>query len=376
MGDGERRTRAELSPGLSSNSRIWIVGPRPAAANGQSLYTQEMAARLERLGEVRWLPIGPGVGNKVVAALINPLTLLFFCRDDDRLYLTPPGNRGLWLFLPTVLAVRALGRHALVHHHSFRALNLARAPLSTRLLVSLGGRRQRHVLLCERMRSLFLERFSADCPGLGTLTLSNAHLFPELPMPPSPTPVGVIGCMSVLTREKGIDHLLAVFERVLNARPDARLILAGPVADPALMSEIDAAIARHPGAISYRGPVSGASKAEFFRDISIFAFPTRLVDEADPLVLLEAYGAGRDVISTVTGCIEERLRPAARRLTLNLAEDAVSLLDGLKDVDEASATVSALCLAHAQNLKRTADRQATVFYEALSARASSRARAA
>lgn len=376
MGDGERRTRAELSPELSSNPRIWVIGPRPAAPNGQSLYTQKMAARLERLGKVRWLPIGASWRSKVMAALINPVTLLLRCRGDDCLYLTPPGNRGLWLFLPTVLAVRVLGRHALIHHHSFRALNLARAPLSTRLLVSLGGRRQKHVLLCERMRSLFLERFSAHCPGLEALTLSNAHLFPELSTQPSPAPVGVIGCMSVLTREKGIDHLLAVFERVLNARPDARLILAGPVADPTLMSEIEAAIARHPGALSYRGPVSGASKAEFFRDISIFAFPTRLVDEADPLVLLEAYGAGRDVISTVTGCIEERLRPDARRLTLNLAEDAVSLLEGLKDVDEAPAAVSALCLAHAQDLKRTADRQAAVVYEALSARASPQARAA
>lgn len=355
---------------------IWIVGPQPPPVNGQSVYTQRMADRLGRLGEIRWLTTGAGGFRKILAAVVNPFVLLLQCRPRDRLYMTPPGNRGLWLFLLTVLAVRVLRREALIHHHSFRALNGVRAPLSTRLLVRLGGRRQRHVLLCERMRRLFLERFGPDCRGLEALTLSNAHLFLDLSSPSHPAPSGVVGCMSVLSRAKGVDHLLAVFEVVLRSRPDARLILAGPVADPTLMAEIQAAIARHPGAVSYRGPVSGADKIGFFRDISLFAFPSRLVDEADPLVLLESYSAGRDVISTVRGCIEERLRPGSGRLVLDVARDATCLLEGLEAIDRDPAAMSAVCRAHAGTLKRAADEQAAAVYGALNPMTESRTWAA
>ncbi len=56
----------------------------------------------------------------------------------------------------------------------------------------------------------------------------------------------------------------------------------------------------------YRGPVYGAEKQKFFRDIHAKVFPTRSLD-AQPLVIMEAFAHGRPVVSFAKGCIPDML---------------------------------------------------------------------
>jgi glycosyltransferase involved in cell wall biosynthesis len=71
---------------------------------------------------------------------------------------------------------------------------------------------------------------------------------------------------------------------------------------------VDAALARWPNQVEYRGPVYGRDKGQFFSDIDVFLFPTRYHNESWGIVLTEALSASRPVITRSRGCIPWMIR--------------------------------------------------------------------
>jgi glycosyltransferase involved in cell wall biosynthesis len=99
--------------------------------------------------------------------------------------------------------------------------------------------------------------------------------------------------------------VLDVFRELRHQKRDARLILAGPTDTDAERRLIEAARIEFGERFDYRGPVYGAEKQKFFRDIHAKIYPTRL--DAQPLVIMEAFANGRPVISYARGCIPEMI---------------------------------------------------------------------
>ena len=242
-------------------------------------------------------------------------------RRDDRAYLSVPGQSGVWLFSVLAFVLQWRGVDHFVHHHSYRPIN--RGPsLAMRALVALGGRYQHHVLLSDAMRHRFDDLYFDGAAGDRLTTLSNAYLFgPRCTHAARADRPVTLGHLSVLSREKGVPYLLVLFEGLLARGRDWRLVIAGPCADPALAGELAAACASWPGKIDYRGAVVGADKERFFADIDLFVLPTTLIDEAEPLVMLEAFGRGIDVVANDTGCIRDRVRTPDHLLTLDCTTD-------------------------------------------------------
>ena len=82
--------------------------------------------------------------------------------------------------------------------------------------------------------------------------------------------------------------------------------LAGPIHDLNLAKKIislDAECAY----FSYIGPVYGKAKNEFYQDLDVFIFPSKYLNEAEPLVLFEAAQCGVFSIGSDVGCVSDIL---------------------------------------------------------------------
>lgn len=344
---------------------IWLVGPFPPPLHGQAVYNAAIAAHLRQHGELRVLATGEGLASKIASYGRIVFTALFRMRRRDAVYTSMPGQMAAWLFALLIAALRLRGIRHFVHHHSSRSIVLG--PLrEMRLVVGLGGRLQHHILLSPVMRDRFAALYLSAGNGAGRAhALSNALLFcPAAPaVPPRPPRPVTLGHMSVLTRHKGVDVVIRLFRAMAPAVAGLRLVIAGPLGDATLRAEIDAAVADFPGRVDYRGSIAGAAKAGFYEDIDLFLLPTRLIDEAEPLVMLESYAAGVEFMATDRGCIPERLRRPDRLLTGDdSAADAARVIAVLADAALDWDASRQDCSRHAADLHAAAAAEARALF--------------
>ncbi len=301
-----------------------------------------------------------GVWRAIVAVLTQ-------ATRNDRAYLSVPGQIGVWLFVPLALLLRLRRIEHYVHHHSFRPIN--RGPMrSIRALVAAGGGHQRHILLSNDMRRRFAALYLNDSKDRA-LSLSNAYLFGPRLDPPGARPERpvTLGHMSVLTREKGVVYLLDLFADLVARGHDWRLVIAGPCADPVLADALAAAVAAHPDRIDYRGALESEGKERFFADIDLFVLPTTLVDEAEPLVMLEAFGRGVDVVANDMGCIRDRIRTPGHLMTRDLGSDRTLVEARIAETARDWTAARHACVDHARAIKVLADAEAASLFPRFSA---------
>jgi glycosyltransferase involved in cell wall biosynthesis len=348
-------------PNRNASPRLPVIGLFPPPVHGQSVLTEKIAALFAQDFDVQRIQLsGTNAVGKLLAAAKACLRALTF-RGVRRIYGTPPGQLGLWFFVPIVAALRLRGMTLFLHHHSFRPVNAGPLP-AMRMIAWIGGSSLRHILLGERMR----EGFERLYPGSGgNLVLANAFAYPPPEMPaPRQGPV-VLGHLSVMTRDKGVARILGIFDALREKGLDARLELAGPVADQTLQPLLDDAVRRHGAALRLHGPVSGAAKGQFYKGIDIFLLPSTLVDEADPLVIQEAYEHGAEVMASDRGCILERLRRPEAILTNLVEQDAPRVATMIEDVAARREAVAQENWRHAGNLHALGLRQMQALVDAL-----------
>jgi glycosyltransferase involved in cell wall biosynthesis len=215
------------------------------------------------------------------------------------------------------------------------------------------------------------ERFFAVYPNptlrQKALVFGNAFLFFEdaalEPLPRRPT----LGHLSVLTIEKGIDYVFDMFDVIRQTRQDVRLVVAGPTRQKVVADLLEEAARKYGDDFEYRGAVHGQDKDRFFSDMNLFVFPSRLIDEADPLVILESLSRGRDVMATNRGCIGENLRDPSQILSMNLPLDASRAIEMLAEIERDPDRSAARCVAHGRSLRSAAAQQAQALLAAMGA---------
>lgn len=346
-------------------SRIWVIGPMPQPLNGQTNYNRHIVAEFEKHAPVTVLPTGGSGAEKIAAAIVLPLIILFSIPRRDHVYTSPPGQNGLWLFMGCLAALRLRRLDHFIHHHSFRPINLG-PTRSARTLVAVSGPYQRHVFLSEKMRDRYADLYLTPALKARSFVLPNAYLFfEEKPAGAMRTGPVTMGHLSVLTREKGVDYLIALAERIFARRDDFRFVLAGPVRDESLNREILAFCEKYPDRAEYLGPVYDDAKDAFYQRLDMFALPSRLIDEADPLVILEAYGYGCDILASSTGCIPERLRSSDRVMSFDLDRDTELLDRAISDLVANRQAIAQAGRAHIAAMHRRSVAQANIFFGAL-----------
>lgn len=337
--------------------RLWFLATLPPPVNGQSNCNAAMWALLSKQAHPLKRPLGVSSIGKVLRALANCWAILRHAKAGETLYVSIPGQNGAWLLVPAIMAARLRGMAIWFHHHSFRPIN--RGPAAAmRTLVAQAGSRQDHILLSETMRDRFAAMYLAH--GGNAHALSNIVLFPPVircDQASRPERPPTLGHMSVLTRDKGVLYLIDLFDELSARIPGIRLVIAGPSSDPDVLAAIRAASVRHPDTFSYRGAVGGAERERFYGDVDLFVLPTTLVDEAEPLVMIEAYSRGVDVLATATGCIPDRIRDPRLIMSLDRVDDAERIGSTLCATGGDWSRRADACRAHVTRLFAVANQQ-------------------
>ncbi len=214
------------------------------------------------------------------------------------MYLGVAGGYGQLYDIAFAGLVRLSGVRLYLHHDSYAYLNERR--FITGALLKIAGAAATHIVLCEEMRERLILLYGS---AVQVVVVSNAaNSEPPSEPPKARSKLKTIGFISNLSRSKGVLEFLDVAERICDALPDVRAVLAGPINEPSLTPVIMQRLHRAPW-LTYVGSVYGDKKSRFYASIDVFVFPTRHVDEADPRVIDEALAHGVAIVARGRGCI-------------------------------------------------------------------------
>ena len=115
--------------------------------------------------------------------------------------------------------------------------------------------------------------------------------------------------------------------------------------------------------VDYLGPVYGEAKRDFYQRLDILLFPTRYINEAEPLVIHEAIRSGVHVMACARGAIGEVLSNGAGLVFEQevFVAEAVAAIRAL-DADRAAlASAQRLSFEQARRLHITAEGDLTAI---------------
>jgi glycosyltransferase involved in cell wall biosynthesis len=163
-------------------------------------------------------------------------------------------------------------------------------------------------------------------PGARVVKVGNGVVVPA--EGPAKEPVVLFG--GEVGMRKGVDVLLAAWERVRAGHPGWRLVIAGPV-------EPEIGALPLPPATTLLGAVSRAELQDRQARAAVAVLPSR--DEALPMFLLEAMARGCAVVGTPVGDVPELLEGCGRLVPVG---DTAALAAALDELMADPATVAAL----------------------------------
>ena len=336
---------------------IVFIGHFPPPVHGQAIATARIADLFRGNGlRLATCDIGSGQGSGpvVLRRLVRHLVAAWriLTSPAPQVYLTVNDHRGMILTVLLCAVARLLGKGIILHHHSRRYIDRRCGTMA--LLARVAGTDATHI-----SQSLALaERLAAQYRPFVRRTLGFSNIgIVELPAV-SPRPRGrvALGHMSNLSQEKGIGRVIEAFRRVVAMGVDGELVVAGPCSDDYSSHAIDMARREFGARFTYLGPVQGKAKADFFRAIDIFLFPSLYPAETQGIVNLEALSCGKPVIAFRLGCIERDIGQSGGLAVAREADftEAVASYMGRYMADPAAASARArrrfgeLLSAHAE----------------------------
>jgi glycosyltransferase involved in cell wall biosynthesis len=243
--------------------------------------------------------------DKTLRALTTPVRVLIGKRPKYGVFYMPcnAGFAVVFNFL-ALLAARLRGYRCVLHHHYYRYVD--RYERRIKLLTRLLGPNDLQIVLCPEMRRGFHNQYGERLPiavvpsTIQLLQNSSSRAVDSEQMTRRSGPFR-LGHITNLQLAKGLDLVFEVLRALLSAGRDVRLILAGPIDTNVEQQMIESAQIEFGDRLDYRGPVYGDDKEEFFNDMDAMIYPTR--NDAQPLVIMEAFSYGRPVVSSGRGCI-------------------------------------------------------------------------
>jgi glycosyltransferase involved in cell wall biosynthesis len=321
---------------------LTVVGPLPPPVHGQSMATDRVFAALaQHFSGIRLADTSEGEDGgwrRTATKLHRSAVALRAVKGADAVYISVNVGRGMWLSTAAAAAARVCGARLFLHHHSYSYVReRARRMLA---LTRMAGPAAHHIVLSASMA----DDLRAVMPEVQRiLVLGNAALVDrallDLPLK-GDGEIPVLGHLSNLRLDKGLAEVIDLASALRRAGNPVRLVVAGPTTDPQTCGQLDRAARELGELFEYVGPVSGAAKYDFYRAITHFAFPSRYIHEAVPLVLYEAMAAGAVCLAIRRGSIAEQLAGSPGLLADSAASFVAETLPMLADTP-VSAVLSA-----------------------------------
>lgn len=311
---------------------VFMVGAFPPPVHGMAAVNEAVRKQLERIG----IPIeginiaAPSQNRSLTARLARLPTALrgimrfgIRARRRETLYMSISGGFGQLYEVLFLLLARLHGMRIFLHHHSYAYLDQRKA--LTRMLAYVAGSGATHIALSDGMAARLKRTY---LQAKRVVAISNAILLlDEAGISVSPHQMlAKIGFLGSIAAEKGIFEFLAVAEKLQAIGIPVQALLAGPFQDSEIERRIRERLTRL-RSVEYVGPKYGQDKVAFFREIDVLLFPTRYVNEADPLTIHEAMMHGVPVIAYGRGAIGEIVSSVCG-LVIDPGQDFVNLAVG------------------------------------------------
>lgn len=215
------------------------------------------------------------------------------------LYMSVSGGFGQLYEIAFLLLARLRGLRVFMHHHSFAYLD--KPSELTRALIRAAGDEAIHITQSPGMG----ERLKGRYGVARTVAVSNAVFFSatEAAGTPREEPK-TLGFLSNIAPEKGVFEFLDLMATANRVGLPVNGRLAGPFQDADIERAVRSRLQELPH-VEYVGPQYGAAKNAFFDSIDALAFPTRYVNEAEPVTVHEVMSRAIPVIAYGRGCISE-----------------------------------------------------------------------
>lgn len=288
---------------------IYFIGPLPPPLHGFSAINNAMLNLMQERTRVLVFNLTPKSSG--LYRLFSVFYLFFFilgkfifkciAQPPTAVYLGLSGGYRQLIDIFFVIVARVLSIPVFVHHHSFAYLNAS--PWVSRLAMYFLSVSD-HIVLCEEMSSRLVLRYGVDVKKIHVL--SNAAFLPAPQIDSLKLHVASdvlrVGFLSNITTAKGIFDYFDLMDAVHAAGLNVDGFIAGPV-DAAIEKAFSERLVALPR-VKHVGPVYGEMKESFFQNLDLLAFPTRYVNEAEPVTILEALSHGVSVVAVQRGCIE------------------------------------------------------------------------
>lgn len=310
-------------------NKILLVGAFPPPVHGMSMVNSFIKKNLiqrgcsliiintaiptlQRQWYIRLLRI-----EKVFNAIKELITNLSY-KSKDTIYLSISGGYGQFYEIMYILIARFFRSKIFLHHHSYAYLN--KYSYLTKLLVYLAGQKAVHIILCQDMAEKLKINYSHS---IKSLVLSNVVFIAKHDNLKPKQCLQYLGFLSNITEEKGIFE----FIELLNKLQEKNIFIKGLIAGNFQNSDIEERVLskiKSSTNIEYVGAKYDREKLDFFDKIDVLIFPTKYVNEAEPLTIHEAMAKGVPVITIERGCIACLVNEKVG-LLINQKEDFITL---------------------------------------------------
>lgn len=246
-------------------------------------------------------------GIKVLHTVVVWFRLLYclIWQRPSVVYRSLNGGSGQVYDLLYMSLLRYSNAQLVLHHHSFSYLH--RSSGLFHLICHLLKPKDRHIVLGESMRNELVERYSLLRENI--LLISNLSFFSHSTSGAAfdgPGKVLQVAHLANLSFEKGVQSFVETLVAMVEGGLTVQGRLAGPCSSPQVAEYVDR-VCRKYTFLKYYGPIYGDKKTLFFQETDIFVFPSRYVNEAEPLVLYEAAQHGAFLAGTPRGCMADQI---------------------------------------------------------------------
>ena len=288
-----------------------FVGTFPPPFHGNAIVNAAVCERLRQVGVVPFV-IDLAARNlnrsilsrfgRIPKILCGFVALLYRVRPRGGvLYMSVSAGLGQIYELAFVVLARVRGMRLFLHHHTYAYID--KWHFCFMMLAKMSGSQAVHVALSPLMVSRLKEIYGLE----KVICISNAVFFVEgnanSDVPPRQK-LRTLGFLSNIAAEKGVFEFLDLMIAIREAGLPVSAELAGPFQDAEIEFRVRERLESLAG-VKYVGPKYGADKEEFFAGIDVLVFPTRYINEAEPLIMHEAMSRGIPVIAYGRGAIPE-----------------------------------------------------------------------
>ncbi|WP_379547103.1 glycosyltransferase family 4 protein [Qipengyuania sp. DSG2-2] len=284
-----------------------MIGPFPPPVHGQSAATLATAEMLADAGfDVRRCDTGEGASGGRMTRITRLLSAMMriMTGSERHIYISANANLGMSITFLLCLLARIRGRALTLHHHAYSYIG-ARSGWAAGMAKAAGPNAM-HLTQCSGMGAELAARYPVIAR---TLPFSNVGFVEKQTDAGPQQGAFTFGHMSNLTEDKGLGEAVDTLRSALSDGMDARLVVAGPCSDDFATRTVKAAKQELGQRFEYRGPVYGADKDAFFKDLDLFLFPTRYRNETQGIVVLEALSYGVPVAAYGQCCVGETVGP-------------------------------------------------------------------